>query len=195
MIQPSTVTSPRIVSLQRDLETGHTQALDDFWQDLLVQGTPLIEAIPEDETQVLVTFLWKDSGDTQQVMVFNGPDFWINPTDNQLLRLLHTNLWYKTYKARADMRNLYFFSHNGPLDFSTEDWSKRVLETFRPDQFNPYQFEQVYSGSILELPAALPQPWIIPRPEIPKGRVEERQFTSTLLGNERRVWVYTPPGY
>lgn len=190
-----TVTSPRIVSIQRELEAGNAQALESFWQDLMVQGTPLVEALPEDETHVLVTFLWKDIGDTQHVMIFNGSDSWSNPAENQMLRLLHTNLWYKTYKLRSDMRNLYFLSPNGPLDFSAEDWSKRVVETFRPDPFNPQQFGQTYIGSVLELPTAPPQPWIIPRSEVPKGLLEEHPFSSTLLNNERRVWVYTPPGY
>jgi enterochelin esterase family protein len=31
--------------------------------------------------------------------------------------------------------------------------------------------------------------------DVPKGRVEAHRFESEILGNERRVWVYTPPGY
>ena len=32
-------------------------------------------------------------------------------------------------------------------------------------------------------------------PPVPAGRVEESKIDSTLYGRERRVWVYTPPGY
>lgn len=195
MISHNAATSPRIAALRRELEQRNVQALDNFWQDMAVQGAPLIEAMSEDKTQVLVTFLWRDSGDTQQVLVFNGPSSWSNPAANQLRRLLETDLWYKTYTLPADLRNLYFFSHNGPQDFRASDWSKRIAETLRPDPLNPRPFTQYYAGSVLALPAAPPQPWIVPRPEIPQGLLEEHHFTSALLGNERRVWVYTPPGY
>jgi len=32
-------------------------------------------------------------------------------------------------------------------------------------------------------------------PDAPAGQVEERMVPSRLYGRERRVWVYTPPGY
>lgn len=195
MISHDNEMSLRIASLRQELEQGNVQALEDFWQDLAVQGAPLIEAVSEDKTQVLVTFLWRDGGDTQHVLVFNGPSSWSNPAEHQLRRLLDTDLWYKTYTLPADLRNLYFFSHNGPQDFRASDWSKRVAETLCSDPLNPRQFTQFYAGSVLELPAAPPQPWTIQRPEIPHGLLEEHHFTSTLLGNKRRVWIYTPPGY
>ena len=49
--------------------------------------------------------------------------------------------------------------------------------------------------SILELPEAPPQPWIAPRPGVEKGQVEMYRLHSDILNNERRIWIYTPPGY
>lgn len=34
-----------------------------------------------------------------------------------------------------------------------------------------------------------------PQPDVPRGRVEEFDFESELLGNVRRVYVYLPPAY
>jgi enterochelin esterase family protein len=33
------------------------------------------------------------------------------------------------------------------------------------------------------------------QPSRPAGRIEEQRIASRVLGRERRVWVYTPPGY
>jgi enterochelin esterase family protein len=41
---------------------------------------------------------------------------------------------------------------------------------------------------------APPQPFVRPRPNAPAGKVEMFRLPSRVLGNERRVWVYTPPG-
>jgi enterochelin esterase-like enzyme len=156
-------------------------------------GTPLIEAIPGDEAQMLVTFLWKDSGETRNVVVVGGPAPWGDFIKNQMIRLSQTDVWYKTYKARSDMRTMYWLSRNDSLVHydDVEDWEERMA-TFQSDPFNLRPFE---TGSMLELSAAPSQPWIISKPKIPKGHVEEYHFASQLLHNQRRIWIYTPPGY
>jgi enterochelin esterase family protein len=57
------------------------------------------------------------------------------------------------------------------------------------------RFNSRRGQSILELPNAVAQPWIVERPGAPAGRLLERTWTSALLKNERPVWVYTPAGY
>jgi enterochelin esterase-like enzyme len=47
----------------------------------------------------------------------------------------------------------------------------------------------------VEAPAALAPTWTLARPELPVGRVKLHRLRSDLLGNERRIWIYTPPGY
>jgi enterochelin esterase family protein len=49
--------------------------------------------------------------------------------------------------------------------------------------------------SLCELPGALPQPWLTRQPDIPAGRVEWKTLKSDILKNERKIGVYTPPGY
>ncbi|GLV61174.1 hypothetical protein KDH_79900 [Dictyobacter sp. S3.2.2.5] len=206
MTTKTSLTSPRLVQLQRDLQTGQAQALDLFWQDIGEQGTPLIEVVPGDEVHRLVTFLWKDPGETHNVVIIRGPTRWGDFAKNQMVRLPETNVWYKTYQVRSDMRTTYQLSLNDslvPLD-EVEDWKARTA-TFQVDPLNPHRYvfpqdedtpevpESVVS--ILELPHAPAQPWISPRTDVAQGNVEMHHFHSALLNNTRRVWVYTPPGY
>ena len=163
-----------------------------------------MEPIEGDDAHYLVTFLWRGGEDTENVVVFGGLAGFDKPKENQMTRLLDTDLWYKTYRARSDLRTTYLLSANDPLTDlrgGSADFGTRLL----PDPLNPRRF--VYSAdaeipddreaavSVLELPAAPTQPWIAPRPGVAKGQVEMHRLRSDLLNNERRVWVYTPPGY
>jgi enterochelin esterase-like enzyme len=49
--------------------------------------------------------------------------------------------------------------------------------------------------SVVELPAAPVQPWLAPRADANHGELVQQQRRSEILDNERRIWVYTPPGY
>ncbi len=58
---------------------------------------------------------------------------------------------------------------------------------------NPDSVEIVYS--VVELSDAPPQPWIERRANGPQATLVNHEFRSDILGNERTVTVYTPPGY
>lgn len=42
---------------------------------------------------------------------------------------------------------------------------------------------------------APPQHYVAARPDVPHGTLTATSFRSAILGNERRVWIYTPPSY
>ena len=76
-----------------------------------------------------------------------------------------------------------------------KDW-----DTLQADPLNPHHFvlrheDRDWVRSVVELPGAPPVPWLEPRLNVPKGRTEMFHVSSKVLGGERRVWVYTPPGY
>ena len=195
--------SPHITLLQQALEAGNTAALAVFWQGIIEQGAPLIEAIEGDDRHYLATFLWRAQEETHNVVLWGGPAGLDEPENHQLTRLLDTDLWYKTYQLQADLRGVYTFSVNDSLTLS--DDSDNAGRQFLPDPLNPRQFvfprdEEIpdtkeAAFSILELPDASVQSWIVPPSKGKKGRVDAHHLYSQILDNERRVWVYTPADY
>ncbi len=204
------IDSPRIAGLYSELMRGNQIAFENFWQELTAQGAPLIEPIQGDDRHRLVTFVWRASGETRGVAVIGGPlRFWL-PREpfvdkHAMTHLLDTDLWHKTYRVRTDARLIYLLSPNEPLLSMGNREPNEAQPTRRLDPFNPRRFSypQDPEGpklpnsavSIVELPEAPPQPFIRPQPNIPVGKVEMYRLKSRILGNERRVWVYTPPDY
>jgi hypothetical protein len=114
MISQATLMSPRLAALQEELLYGNHTALATFWREITAQGTPLIEPIPGDDIHVLVTFLWQATEEIQNVAVAGALVGW-NISENQMSRMLNTDLWYKTYIMRSDTRAIYRFSLNDTL--------------------------------------------------------------------------------
>ena len=194
--------SPRIAALARQLGAGDRAALARFWQEAAATGTPLVEPVPDEAGQFLVTFLWRgrDGDGVENVVVVSPLGTDGQPDSTRMARLPGTDVWHRTYRARADLRLQYLLSPNDT-----------GVPTRQPDPLNAHPWriareeaasdlELVFSShwalSTVELPGAPPQPWCVLRPGTPTGRVERHQLRSPALGGEaRRVWVYTPPGY
>ncbi len=200
------ISSPRLMTLQNELESGNADALAIFWREIDKLGAPLVESIERDSDYSWVTFLWRAEKDIKNVIVLSqldGSFFYV--ADKTLTRMLDTDLWYKTYRVRNDVRTTYRFSEDDSLVHLSEDKEQEKRKAnWRHDPLNPRTFvfppDQDNQGkqvidSVLELPAAPPQVWILPKPGVPAGQVKEFRLRSEILDNERRVWVYTPPGY
>ncbi len=195
--------SPRLLSLQQELKSGNRAALETFWQEVAKQSAPLVETIPGDSRYLYVTFLWQAKGETRSVVVrvtntalLANADYFAR---SQMSRMPDTDLWYKTYRLRDDARFAYQLSPNDALtllpSLKQEEWAQRQA-TYQADPLNPVHYAGINGdSSVVELPAAPPQPWIKRLPGVPEGKVEPRQFKSAILKNDRQVFVYTPPGY
>jgi len=109
-------------------------------------------------------------------------------------RVINTNLWYITYEIEEDVRLMYFFSPNDPLD---NDWNGRFANRLVHDKFNKniFNFEDGDKGSYVEMPSAPEFIWTRKEYGIHKGRVEEYEFQSNNQVDKCRVRVYTPFGY
>jgi enterochelin esterase family protein len=193
---PDPYVSPRIRTLQS--EAADSGALDRFWAEAGKEGTPLVDPIAEDPGHVLATFLWKQSFDTNNVLVLWNPFAAEHPDDYQMHKIEGTNVWYKTLRVPRGARFLYQLSPNDTL---TRSPNAQRYATAQADPLNPRRvpappdltkYEVV---SIAELPGASPQPWSDPRPGVAKGELHKHTVRSKVLGNERGVVVYTPAGY
>jgi len=189
--------SPQLKQLRQAIETGNKLALDSFWQRLSAQGAPLIEPDEEDVDSSLATFIWQGSAETRRVSVQVSVDG-SGQDEHRMTSLLDTNLWYATFRLRNDYRGAYKF-----IVGSSPNPEKTVE---KPDPLNTKTFIEPKDeerpdhseddiDSIVELPAAPAHPWTKPRPGTAKGEVKRHLYPSHILGNERRIWVYTPPRY
>jgi enterochelin esterase-like enzyme len=188
--------SPRLASLRKDVEAGNRSALQSFWQDIAKQGAPLVESIQGDERNLLVSFLWRSKEAANVVIIC---DFGANVRSRILTRLGSTDVWYKTYRMPDDARFLYQFSVDDP-DFPFEGEAETKYPTrFQSDPLNPrrYDFAKPNIFSVVELPAAPSLELSTPDPARPHGVVVRygQPLASKILGNERAIFIYKPPGY
>jgi enterochelin esterase family protein len=186
-----------ILELEKEIQQGNYEVLQEFWDVMEVKGSPLIEELEGDLKNDLVTFVYKAENDLENV-VFIPPVGMRNLLENKMERLLETDLWYITYKAENDIRFSYCFSPNDSFD---DDWEKRQ-DNLVHDRFN--NNIQVFKGekdkkdilrSYVVMPKAKDHVWIKERKDAPKGILHEHNFHSENLEKCRRVRIYTPYEY
>jgi enterochelin esterase-like enzyme len=197
--------SPRLKSLRIELANGSVGPLEAFWKEIKSKGAPLIEEMKGDDKNLLVTFIRRAKEENKYFAVF--PMARANPLVHLMSKLSGTDLYYKSYQLRRDARFEYLISNNDSLSaFAVEDPSEKGgwIESLRPDPLNPHTFVEPKDpdspesaeeiSSIIELPNAPKQPFVNPRPGVAKGKVDFVRYASAMLKNERRLWIYTPPG-
>jgi enterochelin esterase-like enzyme len=178
-----------------------------FWSQIEQARTPLIEPNPTSPGYSIVTFVFAAPAEAKHVVVQANVG---ELRDNMMRRVAGTSVWHASYSYRNDARTSYSFGVDVPL-ISWDDANeaelaelKAFFDTFTPSQ-DPHHRESFVSragegnpdfvGSFVSLPDAPDEQIVHARPGIPHGRVERHAFRSELMGNERRIWVYTPPGY
>lgn len=204
-MKPAAFESPRLQALRAEIETNRDNALERFWAEMEANGTPLIERFPDDPTAVLVTFLWREQEPLENLRIFETlssrsfPECVVEP-------IAGTDVWFRSVPARSDIRSQYTFIPNDSLVPRAEetDWETR-MSTWVPDPFNLLRLtgegaatnprmRRYWANSIFAGPDAAPLPWLDRAPEV-NGTLFEETFTSDILGNQRQVWIYTPPGF
>ena len=183
--------STRLVRLTRDLQGGQRDALESFWREV-AGGGPIVQEIPGNDRDVDVTFLWRGIYDTRNVLLVWCP----RTEDCYMSRLPGTDVWYKTVRLRRGTRVGYDIS---PNDREEDRWATRQLDPLNPRRTPDDPTYPLFATSVLDMPGAPDEQWALRRP-VRRGLIEERAVTSALLrnpvlGNERPIWIYTPPGY
>jgi enterochelin esterase family protein len=219
MTKSDELTSPRLKLLYKALKDDQVGALDRFWKEVKERGEPLLEPIDGDEKNIYATFLWRAEEELASVVIFSKLfiEGLADRANGKMERMLDTDVWYRTTIVHRDVRITYSFTPNdsllppglmdNPLDYfgatriSPFNTKSQIYES-RSDElitkvFFPDGNEEPFGWyrSVLEGPDAPAQPHIAPRPGVPRGEVVGMKIESEILGNERSIGVYTPPGY
>lgn len=186
------IASPRLEILKKQVKSGGSGTVEAFWKEMKAQHTPLVEMLSGDNGHVLVTFLYRAERPVKSVVLICQLTTSRDPADVVLTHLLGTDVWHKTYLLRNDMRLSYSFVPD-PTPESLAYHSELQVR----DPFNPLYIPELANvgHSVLQLPAAALQPWIVAMPGAPAGKVEEIQVESKILNSQRKAWVYVPAGY
>ncbi|HJR53567.1 MAG TPA: alpha/beta hydrolase-fold protein [Gemmatimonadota bacterium] len=177
----------------RSVQAGVSTAETKFWQR---HSAPLIEAVPDDSTQSLVTFVFRAEAEAQNVIVIT-PLSLVDFSASLMTRIPGTSTWYRTYTLSDSVRFLYRFGiDDNLLPFDQDRNLFARMGTWIPDPANPrrFSFGDGSEGSILELPLAQSESWIHPRSG-EGGTMEESLLLSDILEGKRAVGVYLPPGF
>lgn len=184
--------SPRLAALAAKVAAKQRGAEDAFWKQVADEGTPLIEDTHDAKGRLLVTFLYRARPDTRVVAMYGAPDG-AAVGYAQLKRLPGTGVLAHSALVDPAARFSYLFAPGddfGPPG-AEADFEKRG-RLFRPDGLNKHPYD---TSSLVELPKAPAQPWLVPHRETPTGSLVRFQAKSKALGNERQVLVYAPPDF
>lgn len=201
MINDLMISSPRLRTVIETVEKGDLKALDELLEEVTLQGGPLMEPTT-DENTTLVTFLWKGSGDTKNVLVL----FFTAPTEGEfdnvmMKRIPKTDVWYRSYELPSQLRTTYLYSVNDSLvPFTSYVDVMTRLHSYTTDPFNPKTYTLIsnpneFKVSVLELPKAPRQPWNIRRKGVPRGQTMIFELHSEILDTDHQVSIYQPPDY
>lgn len=185
-----TFLSQRMSRLAESLATGG--ATDGFWGEVAQGGSPLVEPGNHPGRRI-VTFLWR--GAKRNARLFGAPS---NDHD-WMERLGESDVWFKSYDVPSSTRLSYKIAPDIPdIPGTAGERRRALLATAQADPFNknawPSNAPDKYNqDSLLVLSDAPPQPWVEER-GAPRGKLEKHRVSSRILGNERDVFVYTPPG-
>jgi enterochelin esterase family protein len=179
----------------------------EFWNDVARMRTPLVEADPASSEHSVVTYVWKLRENARHVVLQPG---FGDTTHNVMERIDATRVCHATYRYRNDVRTSYSFMPDMPLISWEKANAKELAElhaflTTNKAQHDPHGREQFVSRagagepdlvtSVLALHDAIDESAAHKRQHVARGVIGKHLFASTLLRNERNVWIYTPPGY
>ena len=196
----SNIESHKINQLKKYILDKDLDKINEFWNYAQENHTPIIEEIENDADNVLITFLYKGNKDTRNVVVLSGLSLYDHNL-GMMEKLLDTDIWYKTFKAKNDLRFDYHLCVNHPLNNNHEEKMKSIV----PDPFAnrkviiPKDEERPEKPAIIrnvvELSNAEPKKWTVTNKDTPKGNIEMIRFKSDILNDSYRVWIYTPVNY
>jgi enterochelin esterase family protein len=158
---------------------------------LTTRRSPSIEEL--DGGRYRVTVSYHDPA-AEEVFIIGGLGGDEDPEDRRMRRDTD-GWWVRSYEIAGGARLGYWFS--------TEMWPTSTDQLIT-DPLNPSTHtypgdeelpdENGFVASMVELPGAREMHWSTAHGAA-AGEVDVQRLSSEILGNERRVWTYRPPGY
>lgn len=182
--------SPTVRALFTAARTHRQDVLDKAW-DALDGKSPIVEPYPGDAKDVLVSFVYRSK--MPYVGMLGGNGFREKP----LVRLADSDLWSLTMRMPADSRFDYaFIATDSPPDYHRPFKPGFGRDArFAKIALDPHNKNTRFMFSRADLPGAAPQPWIAAKPDVAKGTIVPLTIASKLLKEDRKLGIYTPPGY
>lgn len=116
-----------------------------------------------------------------------------------MTHLEDTTLWYVTREFEPDDLLDYLLVIDDPMTPLAQEKNlvERVSNYWHVDPLNPLQLRTAHINvSVLRMPRARPFPDWDAMEAVPRGTITDHFISSRQLGFEdRRVWIYAPPGY
>ena len=194
--------TPLIEATEPGADSAHEDALTASEDDAESSAkAPAGSALGPDatyaDTEVVVTFLWRDAH-AERVLLFANRVTDETRLDESLMRkVAGTDVWHLSYRMRADWRASYVFLPQLPGQlpaWRTADDQvaiRAALDQGHTDPTNPdvnYNRAGV-AQSVVALPDAPAQPWLAERVDVSRGPV-----MRTATPDGRTVWVHCPVG-
>lgn len=185
-----------------------TNKLDNLIKEELTKQCPIIEDIPEDAHNKLVTFIYCGDQYTHTANLYS-PLLGGRGFPHKMTRLGNTNYFYYTLIVPDNIRVSYAFLPNDTTNYDEPQNNEQFIQKFInmvsaliPDSYNLKKII-LKTGkpkvqiiiSILEMPFAPSQYWSQKKISVPNGQVTKFSIDSDILQTERDYWIYLPPSY
>ena len=191
--------SPRIEALRKQAASSLVN-IETFWKEVAAEGTPLVESIEKDPQHQLVTFLWRGTPETRNVLLNASLQVGgRHPLDFVMHQIPLTDVWYLTVRLPTGARFTYGLSVNDPLVFNGPQPER--FATTQADPLNPHRWgcapdaSRYDCQSMAEIKGAIPQPWIVKKSDVAAGTIEKQKIYSEILKNEHNLSIYLPAEY
>lgn len=186
--------------LKRAIDNNDNGGINEFWSMVNKNGAPIIEEVDGVLDYSLISFIYIGNDKTTNVLIYGGvPGY--RYSENIMDKIEGTNIFYKTYKVRNDIK----FKYNFSLNYEGDNDYKKIKENSIIDPLNPNKVilckddedkdDEDSISSFAKLPNCKGDFWTKERDDIEKGKLFLDRVYSNILNNDRRVWVYTPSGY
>jgi enterochelin esterase family protein len=184
--------SPKVEAIRLALDSGKTTTAR-VWEEIGKDGTPIVE--PYDSLYDLVTFFWRQQGETKNIYLV-ATILTAGPPNDTFRQLGTTDIWYLSVKLNKGARFRYQLEPNRPSLPGIIRVTRQIDPLNHGAKYGcPAGASKFRCWSIGELPEATRQQWIERRAGVQEGRITRDSIHSTIQDVTRPLIIYTPAGY